>query len=140
MDYTVAKIVNTITIVAGYLTLIAGLIFALLALTENSVSWSFAIAGILSGISIAALGQMANATIETAEQTRATARATQKVLDILIQNTNEPQASNNKSRSKGSGAVATKNGIDLHRTGDTFVARGIVFNSIEQFYEWAESQ
>ena len=45
----------------------------------------------------------------------------------------------NSTREKGS-HIAIRNGVKLYKDGDHYKARGITFNDIKQFEDWAEKQ
>lgn len=63
-----------------------------------------------------------------------------KIHGALVASQQGPISSSNVTRPPVDTSVASRNGIQLQKKGDAYVARGLTFKSIDEFYAWADTQ
>jgi len=63
-----------------------------------------------------------------------------KIHGALVASQQGPTSSSKVSKPPVDTSVASRNGIQLQQKGDAYVARGLTFKSIDEFYDWADTQ
>ena len=105
MDYSVAKLINGVGIVAGWLLLGIGVI-SFFVVAQSDVTTAVFSSGVLvaSGLVLVAICQMANATIHTAEESKVPNELLKELIGG-VQVAKKSEATDQGSRTIGSGVV-----------------------------------
>ena len=105
MDYSVAKLINGVGIVAGWLLLGIGVISFFVVAQSDVLTAVFSAAVLAaSGLVLVAICQMANATIHTAEESKVTNELLRQLIGG-VQVTKRSEATDQRSRTIGSDVV-----------------------------------
>jgi hypothetical protein len=63
-----------------------------------------------------------------------------KIHGAVVASQQSPASSSSVTKPAADTSVASRNGIQLQQKGGNYVARGVTFKSIDEFYAWADAQ